>query len=329
MKKTFNKIASFAVATAMVFGVNVVAANAANAANASDNMTRQKISEASDHVIQFDLPTALANGETITITFPNGANQFTGTAATGSAGWAAGPGANQVTYTSTGDAADTTYNVTVTGLINPDTAGNQVIAIAADNGDTGEITVPIIADDQIQVTARVNQVLFFDVRDGITGTATNNTVGFGDLDSTNVRYATDDATGTTTEAASSELEAGTNAQGGYIIDVTGETLVAMDGSGNDIDGLFTPTAAPAAGTEAFGLKAAKTQASTGTDQGTVTGDYDGTFHLPDSGVTDTLASNPGPSSNEIYDITYVANIDAFTPAGNYTTALTYTMTATF
>lgn len=320
MNKTFKKLTSFALAFAMMLAA-APTVFAANVSVASDNMTRQKASTVaepivSDHVITFT-PLADSAGPT-TVTFPSG---FDVAGATG------GAVAGQIVTVTGPVTAGTPVSFTIANVVNPTTPGNQVISIST-GVDTGEITVPIIADDQIQITARVNQILFFDVRDGLTG-ATDNTVGFGDLDASTVRYATDDASGTTTEGASSQLEAGTNAAGGYIIDVTGETLTSMDALATPIAGLFTADAAPAAGTEAFGLQVAKTVASTGTDQGVVAGDYLGTYHLPDTGATDLLATNPGPSSNETYDVNYVANVSSFTPAGNYTTVMTYTMTATF
>ncbi len=325
MKKTINKITSFALAFAMMLTLMPSMVFAANVSAASDNMTRQKISETSDHVITFT-PTTTDGGDVV-ITFDSDFDTSSG--ASGDGTFDTGAGTLTITGGVTSGVAVT---ATVTGIGNPATPGNRVISIAT-GADTGEITVPIITDDQIQVTARVDQTLFFDVRDGTTGTADDNAVGFGTLDSGTVRYATDDGLGTTTEGASSELEAGTNASGGYIIDVTGETLVAMDGSGNDIDGLFTPTPTPAVGTEAFGISVAQTQASTdtvpGSSDGLVAADYSAQYHLPDSTATDVLVTNTGPAANEIYDINYVANISSLTPAGNYSTVLTYTMTANF
>lgn len=321
MKKTFKKLTSFALALAMMLAVVPSLVDAANVSGASDNMTRQKVSELSDHTITFT-PLTDSAGPT-TVTFPA---DFDVSGVTG------GTAAGQVVTIPGALTAATEVSFTLGNIENPGTPGNQVIAI--DTGeDTGEITVPILADDQIQVNARVNQILFFDVRDTLGGANDNNTVGFGDLNAAVARFATDDEAGSDTEVASSQLEAGTNAAGGYIIDVTGETLTAMDGSGVVIGGLFTPTPTPAAGTEAFGIQVAQTQASTdttpGSSNGVVAADYDGTYHLPDTTATDLLVTNAGPASNEIYDVNYLANISTLTPAGNYTTALTFTMTGKF
>lgn len=313
-------------------------------------MTRQAILAESDHAIEFDLPTALLTGETITVTFPAA---FTGTAATTSADWVfAG---NVATYTAPADqAAGASYALDVTGLINPAVVGNQVIDITSTNGDFGEITVPIVADDQIVVTAKVDQVLFFDVRDGsgVANTATDNAVQFGSLTAGAERYGTDAGLGGTTDAPASQFEIGTNATNGYFVDVTGDTLRSMEDDTVTIDALddaapaVGPQAAPAAGTEAFGIKAALTTASAPTAadlasnpalvSGVVAPDFLTQFNHPGAAATagaatpvELIASNVGPSTNELYDISYIANISPLTEAGNYTTTFTFTATARF
>lgn len=317
MKNIFIKMAAFTTVFAMAMGFQFALAAAPQ--NASDNMTRQKVGELSDHVFTFTLPTVtLADA---TVTFPAG---FDLSAASTTVGSIAG---QVVTIPNADFTAGTPLTFTVSDVENPGTAGNQSIAIATDL-DSGSILIPIVTDDQIRITARVAQTLYFDVRDGTDGTADDNTVGFGDLTSANARYATDDATGTDSEAASSEFEVGTNAASGYSVDVRGETLTSMENPTDQIDALLTP-AASTAGTEQFGIQIARTQDSTGLTTGVVVADYATNYHLPDSGVAETVATNANPASNEIYDVNYLANIAALTPAGNYATTLTFTATANF
>lgn len=331
MKNTLNKLASLALAGLMMLaGAGPVFA--AGPQNAQDNMTRQAINVASDHVIDFALTTDLLAGETVTVTFPA---DFTGAATIVSgAGWAAA--GNVLTFTAPADITGGTAlpTVTVTDLINPATVGNQEIDITSSNGDFGSITVPIIANDQIVVTARVASTLFFDVRDGIAGTATDNAVQFGTLESGNLNFATDTGDGNTTGGAASEFEIGTNSANGYFVDVTGDTLRSMEDDTLVIDPLETPAAAPAAGTEAFGIQIAQTQASStltpGSSDGVVSADYDGQYHHPGiADEVDIVASNVGPSDREIYDVEYIANIAPLTEAGNYATTFTFTATARF
>jgi len=319
MKKFLHACTSLVVVFALVTAFSPFVTSAGAPQNASNNMTRQKISETSDHVIAFELPTATTAD--VVITFPA---DFDLTGATTDTGTLSG---QEITIAGSVTAGQA-FTVTVSDVVNPATAGNQIITIATDV-DAGQITVPIINDDQIIVTAKVDQVLYFDVRDNTVGTADDNTVGFGILDASDTRYATNDALGSTTAAPSSELEAGTNAPGGYFIDVTGETLTSLQNPTDTIDGLFTASATPAAGTEAFGFSVTQSQTSTGTSVATISSDYSGTYHLPDSGTVETLVTNPGPASNEIFDLTYVANINSLTEAGDYATAFTFTMTGLF
>jgi hypothetical protein len=326
MNKTFIKLTSFALALAMMLTLVPSLAFAANVSAASDNMTRQKISETSDHIITF---TPVTSGEgPVVVTFPAlfDVSSVTGENVPGQVVSVAG----QVVSVTGALVAATPYSFTLANIVNPGTAANYVIDIAT-GLDTGKITVPILADDQIQVTALVDQTLFFNVRDGIDGTFDDNEVQFGTLTSGAARYATDSGSGGTTAGLNaSELEAGTNAPGGYIIDVTGETLTSTDGTNITIDPLETgATSIP--GMEQFGINVTRTQVSTGGTAGIVNSDYGttDTYHLPTATTTETLVTNAGPASIEIYEVDYLANISALTPAGNYSAVLTFTMTASF
>ena len=319
MKKTFTNIVSGVLTIALMAMYMPSIANAAPANTLSDNMDRQKVSEAATHVITFTLPTALGASDTVVVTFPGA---FTGTAATGSTDWSA-TGSNEVTFTDSGSgqSASTVYSVTVTGLINPSSAANYVIDIVGDNGDIGEITVPIITDDQIQITAKVDQTLFFDVRD-TTGGGDDNAVGFGSLSSTASRWATDDGTGSGVATDSSEFEAATNAAGGYTVAVAGTTLT----SGSDtIDALGT-AATPSTGTEQFGIAVSN---GAGSGHGTIDGNYTGGTYYLNTAAEDDIVSTTAASVNSTYDVSYVANITAATEPGNYAATLTFTMTTNF
>lgn len=336
MNTTLKQLTSFALAGAMVLTL-AAPVFAAAPQNASNNMTRQKISELADHAITFELPTELPSGGTVTVTLPGDFTMGT----TSSPDWLIA--GNVATFTAPAiQAAGATYTLLLEGVTNPAAPGNQVIAIAASNGDAGEITVPIIADDQIVVTAKVDQVLFFDVRDGsgVSNTATDNAVQFGSLTSGAARFATDAGTGAAAAAPASQFEIGTNASNGYFVDVTGDTLRSMEDPTAVIDPLETPAAAPAAGTEGFGIEVSLTTASAPTTadlasnpalvSGVVDVDYDDVYHHPGvANEVDIVASNVGPATNELYDVEYIANISPLTAAGNYATTFTFTATARF
>lgn len=334
MKQTFKKLASFAVAFAMVFGVNLLTAEAAALTVLSDNMSRQKISENSSHDMSFTIPNAIAAGGSIDITFPN--FDFTGIVS----GDVTATGSPTVTFSGTNNTVVTlTYaggqaagvidvDIAATNAVNPSSAGNQVITVEVDTDndstvdDSGEITVPVLDDDQIVVKAKVDQVLFFDVRDA-TGGDDDNMVDFGTLTAGTLRYATDAAGGTGTPTASAELEAGTNASSGYTIAVEGTTLTS---GSNTIDAIATPTTTPSTAAEQFGFTVAT---GAGSDHGTIDASYAGGNYFLDDGNVDQVVSRATPAAQSTYDITYVANALTSTPAGNYETALTYTMTANF
>ncbi|MFT6829210.1 MAG: hypothetical protein ACJAV6_000023 [Candidatus Paceibacteria bacterium] len=316
MKKTLTQLLS-GIITLALMGMYTPFAFAGAATELSDDMDRQKASTAASHDISFKLPSDLLNTETVTVTFTD----FAGTAAATGANWT-NPTANTVVYTATGTVtAGAAFTVTVDGLINP-AAGNTIISILASNAaaDSGEITAPIITDDQIQITAKVDQSLSFDV---IDAGDTDNAVQFGSLTSGAIRYSTDTGTGSASETAdgSSRFTAATNATGGYTISVEGDTLTSGANTITAIDG-----AAPTLGQEEFGLTIDAVSGTTGTITPTYTGvNYD----LPAPATAEMVVTQGTAAATGTYGVNYVANIDGSTEAGNYSTAITYTMTANF
>lgn len=314
--KSFTKqiISAIAGLAFLATGMMPAIANAAQVTVASDTMTRQKISTASQHTVKFTLPTATSGSESITVTFPAA---FTGTAATASTGWVRA--GNVFTYAGATTASQV-MNLVVTGLINPSTTVNQVITIASPY-DSGDITVPIITDDQIKVTAKVNQTIQFNVYDA-PGAGEDNAVGFGALSSTASTFATDAGTGsaTVTVGGSSRFSAATNASGGYTVSVQGETLA----SGSNTINAATGTA-PTPTVEQFGLNIKPVSAT-----GTITPSYAGLLYdLPPTATAEVIVTKSTQAISEEYGVNYVANIDGATEPGNYSTAMTYTMTANF
>ena len=321
MFSTKINIASFATLLIFIMSFVVSPVYAASLQNTSNDMSSQKINAPATHAITFDIHNALTAGDDIVLTFPSDfdfSGVTTGNITSSGATVALSGTENRIitlTYAA-GLTAGATVTVNIAGVLalNPSTAQNYIIAIAADNGDTGEITVPILNDDEVVITARVNQVLNFDI--------SHAALTFGDLTSANARYAIPTA-GTATETVGHTLTAGTNAPGGYSIAVEGDTLRSLENSANTIT---TISGAVAAGTEQFGLKAVRT---TGVN-GAVDAKYNPNYAMTASATTpETLAVNTGATLDEVYDMTYVANIASLTEAGNYTTTMTYTMTANF
>lgn len=326
-------------------------ATAASASALSDTMSNQTISATSSHAIKFTTPTGVnANGQTIVITFATGFNftskaissvAFTHGVSTGAENTetlAASPsttawgavfsGGSNVILTLTaptdgvgtaavapGDKVIITYNST--NSVNPSSAANYAINVNA-NGDTGIITVPILTNSQVAITATVDESLTFSI--------SNNSIGFGTLVSTNTRFATS-TTGANTEPTNAHsISAAANSSSGYTIAVSGPTLTS---GVNTIDAIPGATAvALNPGTEQFGIRA---NIASGT--GAVVAPFNGSAGNYGFG-TSPLTSQPfattgGASASTVYNVNYAANIAPLTEAGSYTTTLTYVTTANF
>lgn len=197
---------------------------------------------------------------------------------------------------------------------NPTTAGTKTVTLSAGSGaDTGELLVSIESDDQVVVTAVVDESLSFSIG--------ANAVSFGTLDAANDRFATTGG-GSDTEAEAHTLVAGTNAANGYAITVNGNTLTS---GANTITAIGASNTASSTGTEQFGLRATASGGS-----GTVSVPYAASGFAFDSGAfPDEVAAATGSSSDTTYSVRYVGNITSATEAGTYTATLTYVATARY
>lgn len=322
-------------------------AQAASLTALSDTMSSVKISTASSHAIRFTTPTgATDNTDTIIVTFPadfnfssktigtvtfthgvtTGAESTETLAASPSAtAWGAAFSGTQnriLTLTAPSDGTGAaalsagqkviiTYDAT--NSINASVATTYLLNIAGTFGDTGDITLNLITDDQVAITASVTQSLSFAISD--------NTTEFGTLDIAAPRFA-DDSGGNATEVESHTLIASTNAQSGYSVTVNGTTLTS---GGNTINPIGASNTASATGTEQFGLRATATGGS-----GSVSAPYAASgFAFDTAAFPDQVASASTSSAATTYSIRYLANISVGTEPGNYATTLTYVATANF
>lgn len=324
-------------------------ADAASLSALSDTMSSLKISTASSHTLRFTTPTGAAdNTDTIIITFPSDFNfsskaissvSFTHGGASGTDNvetLAASPSAtawgavfsgtqNRVlTLTAPSDGvgalavapgAKVVITYDSTNSANPTVAGTYTIALSGTFGDTGNIMVPILNDDQVSVTATVAQTLTFSISD--------NTIGFGTLSSSASRYATGDASGSGTETEAHTLSVDTNAASGYTTTVKGATLSYGIPTITAIGGTNT---APSTGSEQFGIRLT---ASGGA--GAVTAPYaaSGFAYGADGSTASQVAAATTASATTTYSVRYLANIATSTEAGSYSTTLTYVTTANF
>lgn len=332
-------------------------AQAASLTSLSDNMSRLKASTASDHEIKFVTPTGLASGQDLTVTF---SADFTNISSLGIEDFdlaegdssncstanftektlvASGATASQfnaaasgqiVTFTSGGASATITASRCVririglnaasgasgnTQISNGAVDDDDTVAIGGSFGDSGTLAVDIITDDQVVVSATVSPTITFAV--------SANSIGFGTLSASNDRFATTGG-GSDTATTAHNLQVGTNAASGYTLYVLGATLTS---GGNDINAIGGTATTSSLGSEQFGinLSASGGSGSVNSPYGTASNyAYNAT-----STTQDDIASSIGPSATTTYSVTYLANIAAETPAGSYSTTLTYTTTGSF
>ena len=308
-----------------------------------DTMQGLKVSTSSNHTIVFTAPNGVGQGENFTITFPsdfalgyldyedfdvNAGGELTLADSASGASWGVATSSLVITITSgTGEIASST-EVTVeigthattgvtgsTRITNPTSANTYTILIATSYPDNGTTTVQILTDDQVAVSAAVGQTLSFAISD--------NTIGFGSLDSNNSRYATGDLSGGASSSSAHTLTAGTNATSGYTVTVVGPTLTSGD---DTITAIGSSAASPSTGSEQFGISITATGGSGSATAPYATADE---FAYDAESTADEIASHDGSSATTYFHMVYVANIGADTEAGNYSTALTYVATANY
>lgn len=359
MKKMFSGGLIMLVALAMSGFYLVQRAKADGLSSKSDVLSRLQDNTAANHTITFTTTTAVAVGETITVTFPGdfdtstivfgdvdvkddavemtlGANcDATEDASAVMAAdvltvticsdYAAGIGGGSVVEIQIGThaAGPGTHQI-----VNPNVAVDTTYEIAIDaTTDDGQVEVQILMDDTMHITATVDESIAFDIIDA----GSDMTIGFGDLSSSVGRWATGDAVGEnasdTTPTAAHTMTIGTNADGGWAITFYGPTLT--DGS-NTIDvadivgaaGTYDGTP----GSEEFGLCAS-------TDGNSTVNTLYERDATPDwkfvASTVTTLVSESAPTATETISVSYLGNISTLTEPGSYEADVTYIATATF
>ena len=336
---------------AFVFSSKV--AQAAALTNKKDTMSSLKASTLSNHQILFTTPTGVAAGQTITLTLTSfsiaaaldfedldlsfqatgdgvcdtGDTEKTLAAIASGATWGAvRTSATVITFTSGTDTiaagaevcveVGTGAESVVTGIerITNPAAGSYSLTIAGTMTDSGDIAIQILTDDQVAVSATVDESLTFTISD--------NSIGFGTLTAADDFFATGDTNGSAIEVEAHTLVVGTNATNGYTMTVNGATLTS---GANTITAIGSFNTASSLGTEQFGLRMTASGGS-----GSVTAPYAAAgFAFDTAAFPDQVASVAGASVNTTYSVRYVGNITSSTEAGAYTATLTYVATANF
>lgn len=326
---------------------------------------------AANHEIKFVTPTGVAAGQTIILTFSSdfgsvtnivhtdidfaedsdsncnngGFSEKTLAASPSGATWGAdGDSATTVTLTSgtgTVTAGRCVRILIGTNAVSQTTGTNQItngatddddtVSISGTFGDTGTISIDIITDDTVNVTATVNS--------SITFTISDTTVGFGTLSVSTGRWATNDGSSSGGTNASNGIEptpdahtmtVATNATDGYAITYNGATLTsgsdtisgAAESGGNECAG--DSDCAP--GTEQFGISIdTNGDASIDADYAR---DASADFSFV-AGTTTSIITETGPTATETFGVSYIANISGTTEPGSYSTNITYVATGIF
>lgn len=345
IKKLTSKILLVAMVAMMVPQV----ASAASLTSVSYELSTSKKSELANHTGYFVTPTGVAAGETITLTmsdFAIGASldyedmdlaegdsgncssaSFTdktlAAAASGATWGAVRTSATVITFTSGTDTITAGRCVKIevgtnatsgsTGaeqITNATTSGSKDMTFGGTMSDSGQASVAITDDPQVDVSALVATSL--------TLTLSSTSVDLGVLSSSST------STGTTTVTVS------TNASAGYMLKYNASELTNQNS--DTIDRLTSETAA-SPGTEQWGLNAATVgNGSSATDATGAAGSaYDESGkYMAGTANTDTLfGSASGTASSHAYTVTYGVDIDATTPAGTYTGTVDYLVFGSF
>jgi len=169
-----------------------------------------------------------------------------------------------------------------------------------------------------------NKVCAKIISQSISFNLNHNSVGFGNLIPTAIRYATNDGLGSSSEVESYNISVNTNAPAGYGVYVSGDSPKKGSTIITPIGGVNT---VPSAGNNAFGIRAVATGGNGG-----VVNPYDGAGFAYDANSTTPTTIATAPTGNGVttnYSIRTVATIDSFLEAGSYSTNLTYFVTANF
>ena len=212
----------------------------------------------------------------------------------------------------------------------------ETLVILTSQGDSQTIGMPIIANDQVVVTATVAPIITFNLTTvgGGTGGSALNAVDFGTLSSSSVKYATATPGGTTsTSTAANDLVVATNAASGYTLTYTAPTTLT-DGSHPIAPATITNSHVGVPGTAQFAISGFMT-AGTTSGSPAVTSSYrysaasaTSNWNFSTSSPV-TLATNGAATSGDATSMRYIANIPSTQAPGNYSVTLTFIATGNF
>jgi len=231
---------------------------------------------------------------------------------------------------------------TISGILNITGHLNKLITIRSDSPGVKWIVYPIgttnvdyvdVKDGGCQVGSK--QILPGDFTDSgnndwcwlpvsITFSNSDSSIGFGALASNSVTYANGAGTGSILDTIAHTFNIQTTAKSGYSLSYVGPTLTS---GSNTILACMDLGTGGTPGLSQFAMSGNLT----GTNTGAMQSDYN--YATPlwsySTGGSHVLASSSGPVSADTIDMHYEANILPTTPAGSYTTTITYILTGNF
>ncbi len=159
----------------------------------------------------------------------------------------------------------------------------------------------------------------------VTFSISDASVQLGTLSAAGPRYATTTG-GSGSNSVAHTMTASSNAPSGYTITYNGPTLTSA--SNTIAPATISNSSTGATGTAQFALSLSSSGSAS------IPSAYDqanggGPNWKFVANTTETIASTSGVTSTETFSNRYIANIASGTPAGNYTTAITYVITGNF
>jgi hypothetical protein len=134
-----------------------------------------------------------------------------------------------------------------------------------------------------------------------------------------------------TGLGTSLMTVGTNALNGYSVSYSGPTLA----SGSNVITAMTTQTGSVMNSKQFGINLVSNTAPsigstvTGSGSGTPSTGYDTPNQFKFSTAGDVVATAMGPTNDNVFTTSYIANINSATPPGVYTSIITYAVTANF
>ena len=229
----------------------------------------------------------------------------------------------------------TTVTFDFGNAVNPDSPNSEFFVRLYTYSDDGVTKVDdgglaFSTAETVDVTARVEENLLFCIHatGASCGTPGDTSLDLGVLSTSSER------------TAQHQSVVATNALHGFTIQYAGTTLTHSNGT-DTINAIGATGTDSSPGNEQFGMNISVNSGS----GVTLDGDYSGTDCNAstcyafvdgatvqdggDSTTTNTIASSTDPVGNNLFDITYLGNVNSTTPTGVYSTTVTYVATATF